>query len=50
MNLIFKTKEGEFEARLYIKGELVTLLAFSLKELVKQAHDYYNIDLLQTLN
>jgi hypothetical protein len=50
MNLIFKVKEDEWEGRLYIKGELITLIAFSLKELINQAKDYYNINLLEVLN
>ena len=50
MNLISKISTEEWEARLYIEGELITLFAFSLKELIQRAIDYYKIDLLQTLN
>jgi hypothetical protein len=50
MNLIFKVSNEEWEGRLYIKGELVTLLAFSLKELIRQAEDFYGVNLLETLN
>lgn len=50
MNLISKISTEEWEARLYIEGELITLFAFSLKELVQQARDYYKIDLLNVLN
>lgn len=50
MNLISKISTEEWEARLYIEGELITLFAFSLKELINQARDYYCVDLLKTLN
>ena len=50
MNLISKISTEEWEARLYIEGELITLFASSLKELINQARRYYNIDLLEQLN
>lgn len=50
MNLISKISTEEWEARLYIEGELITLFASSLKQLINKAQRRYNINLIEQLN